>query len=82
MYMKDNKQLNQLVYLKPAIELVRIQQEQLLLTGSDDDGPGVVVEPSVPGQPTPPPTPNPGGGGFDITVDEWKDGGTEDLILE
>ena len=71
--MKDNKQLNQLVYLKPAIEL---------LTGSDGDGPGVVVEPSVPGQPTPPPTPNPGGGGFDITVDEWKDGGTEDLILE
>lgn len=82
MYMKDNKQLNQLVYFKPAIELVRIQQEQLLLTGSDGDGPGVVVEPSVPGQPTPPPAPTPGGGGFDITVDDWKDGGTEDLILE
>ena len=80
--MKDNKQLNMLAYAKPEIELVRIQQENVLLTGSDDDGPGVVVEPSVPGQATPPPAPTPGGGGFDITVDDWKDGGTEDLILE
>lgn len=80
--MKDNKQLNMLAYAKPEIELVRMLQENVLLTGSDGDGPPVVVEPSVPGQPTPPPAPTPGGGGFDFTVDDWKDGGTEDLILE
>ena len=44
--MKDNKQLGELMYRKPEVELVRVQQERILLTGSDeDDGPGVVLSP-------------------------------------
>ncbi len=62
--MKDNKQLNQLVYLKPEIELVHMQQEKALLGGSEGDGPIVVVEPETEENPKP----NPGPGGFDITV--------------
>ena len=63
--MKDNKQLNMLAYAKPEIELVRMLQENVLLTGSDDDGPPVVVEPGAGEEPA---TPAPGAGGFDITV--------------
>jgi len=34
------------MYRKPEIELVRVQQERILLTGSDeDDGPIVIVTP-------------------------------------
>ena len=62
--MKDNKQLNMLAYAKPEIELVRMLQENVLLTGSDDDGPPVVVHPEA----EEPATPAPGAGGFDITV--------------
>lgn len=63
--MKDNKQLNMLAYAKPEIELVRIQQENVLLTGSDDDGPLVTVEPGTEEEPT---TPAPGLGGVEIIV--------------
>ena len=61
--MKDNKQLNMLAYAKPEIELVRMLQENVLLTGSDDDGPPVVVHPEAEEPATPA-----GAGGFDITV--------------
>ncbi|MFC2516806.1 MAG: hypothetical protein ACFNVO_07550 [Prevotella sp.] len=44
--MKDNRQLSTQMYRKPEIELVRVQQERILLTGSDeDDGPIVIVTP-------------------------------------
>ena len=62
--MKDNKQLSVLMYTKPQIELVHMQQEQALLAGSDDDGPLVTVDPKVE-EPT---TPEPGNGGVEIIV--------------
>lgn len=44
--MKDNKQLSTQMYRKPWIGLVRVQQDHILLTGSDDDdGPIVIVTP-------------------------------------
>lgn len=62
--MKDNKQLNMLAYAKPEIELVRMLQENVLLTGSDDDGPLVTVDPEA----EEPATPAPGPGGVEIIV--------------
>lgn len=73
--MKDNKQLNMLAYAKPEIELVRMLQENVLLTGSDDDGPLVTVDPGTGEEPT---TPAPGPGGVEIIVIPPVQGEEED----